>query len=133
MKFLYGMLMGLAIAPGVANADTQVSLTQDPYTGFDKAVVEVAGDNSARASAVTYYGPKVWVNGRLEAFWLNYINGTEFCRARGHSDQVSGGTILCGEDEDAFAEFNWYSKTWGMKSSGSANQCYPLYATIKCQ
>ena len=38
----------------------------------------------------------------------------------------------CGEDEYEYAEYDWYGSAWVSKNTGSKNQCYPLYASIKC-
>jgi len=101
---------------------------------FDKAVVEVASiDGLLATSSTTYYNPRVWVGGYLDNFFVSSLNGNQFCRERGHHQEASGSTIKCGEDESSYAEFNWYSKRWEDKNTGSKNQCYPLYATIKCQ
>ncbi|NOU52201.1 hypothetical protein HG263_16855 [Pseudoalteromonas sp. JBTF-M23] len=101
---------------------------------FDKAVVEVAKvSDTLVTTSTTYYNPRVWVGSYLDNFFVNYLNGNQFCRERGHREEADGSTIKCGEDESSYAEYNWYAKSWENKSTGSKNQCYPLYATIKCQ
>ncbi|WP_462174415.1 hypothetical protein [Pseudoalteromonas xiamenensis] len=101
---------------------------------FERAELSMVEQNGTLATgAVTYYGPKVWVNGNLRSFFVNPTNGNQFCEERGHNQEVSGSTILCGEDESSYATYDWYGKAWTSSSTGSKNQCYQLYATIKCQ
>lgn len=108
---------------------------EEQSTSFVKKHVEFekAEDSALMTSTVTYYTPQVYINGRLQRIWIDFTNGTQFCRQNGHSNQVDGGTIYCGEDEDSFADYDWYAGKWIFQDSGSANQCYPLFSTIKCR
>ncbi|AOT11034.1 hypothetical protein [Pseudoalteromonas luteoviolacea] len=120
---------------GAAAANTiELEATENSNVAFEKAEVTIAPNQGVFASSVvTYYGPRVWVNGRLQQFFVGPTNGNQFCEERGHNQEVSGSTITCGEDESSYANYDWYGKSWVYKSTGSKNQCYQLYATIKCQ
>ncbi|CAM4237128.1 hypothetical protein [Pseudoalteromonas byunsanensis] len=130
----------LAIASTITFAQVESTeqlvqnIEQDGVVTFDKAVVEVSKvDGVFATSATTYYSPRVWVRGYLESFFVNPTNGNQFCEERGHNQEVTGSTIKCGEDESSYANYDWYGKAWTKKSTGSKNQCYQLYSTIKCQ
>ncbi|WP_231616525.1 hypothetical protein [Pseudoalteromonas sp. SWN29] len=84
-------------------------------------------------TATTYYNPQVWINGNLKPFIVGPTNGNQYCEVRGHNLETSGSTVTCGEDGSAYGYFDWYNQSWGIKSTCSKNQCYQLYATIKCQ
>lgn len=71
-------------------------------------------------------------NGRTRLIFINATNGTAYCESLNFRDAV-GGTIYCGEDEDTYNTYDWYSKEWVSKDTGSKNQCYPLYKTIICK
>ncbi|ESP94151.1 hypothetical protein [Pseudoalteromonas luteoviolacea] len=120
---------------GVAAANTvELESAENSNVAFEKAEVTIAASQGVFASGVvTYYSPRVWVNGRLQQFFVGPTNGNQFCEERGHNQEVSGSTITCGEDESSYANYDWYGKSWTYKSTGSKNQCYQLYATIKCQ
>lgn len=87
----------------------------------------------AMARSKTFYYPKRLTQyGQLEYIFINATNGTEFCEEEGYSD-ATGGSILCGEDESSYSNFNWWNQQWEAKSTGSKNQCYPLYRSITCR
>jgi hypothetical protein len=74
-----------------------------------------------------------WYPQRLnEYIFITATNGDKFCEEEGYGE-MSGGTILCGEDEASYADYNWYSQRWEMKATGSKNQCYPLLRSIYCR
>ena len=81
----------------------------------------------------TFYYPKRHNQyGRLDYIFINATNGTQFCKEEGYRN-ATGGSILCGEDESSYTDFDWYAQAWKSKATGSKNQCYPLYRTITCQ
>ena len=83
-------------------------------------------------SSATFTDPTVMtINGSEESFFVNATNGEYFCEGFGFNS-MSGGTIQCGEDESAYANYNWYNKVWEYEDTGSKNQCYPLFKTITC-
>ncbi|KZN58565.1 hypothetical protein [Pseudoalteromonas luteoviolacea] len=127
-----GLLAGLS---SVVSAQTiNLENVDNGSVAFEKAEVTIAANQGVFSSGVvTYYSPRVWVNGRLQSFFVGATNGNQFCEERGHNQEVSGSTIKCGEDESSYANYDWYGKSWVYKSTGSKNQCYQLYATIKCQ
>jgi len=85
------------------------------------------------AAAKTFYYPKRPNQyGRLDYIFIEAKNGTQFCKEEGYRN-ATGGSIYCGEDESTYVEFDWYSQSWKSKSTGSKNQCYPLYRSITCQ
>ncbi|RJE73551.1 hypothetical protein CWB96_21910 [Pseudoalteromonas citrea] len=135
MKTLALSLLAVLSTASVAAQSDIITLNSAVDTvSFDKAEVELFDkDGVFSASSTTYYGPKVWVNGRLQSFFVGSTNGNQFCEERGHNQEISGSTIKCGEDESSYANYDWYGKSWTYKSTGSKNQCYQLYATIKCQ
>ncbi|ATG80031.1 MULTISPECIES: hypothetical protein [Pseudoalteromonas] len=120
-------------------ADTRLSastitLKDNEKVSFERAEINMEQQQGILVNtATTYYAPQVWINGRLELFFVGSTNGNQFCEERGHNQEISGSTITCGEDESAYGDFDWYNQSWGMKSTGSKNQCYQLYATIKCK
>lgn len=85
------------------------------------------------AVAKTFYYPKRPNQyGQLDYIFIEAKNGTQFCKEEGYRN-ATGGSIYCGEDESTYVEFDWYSQTWKSKSTGSKNQCYPLYRSITCK
>ncbi|MBB1387329.1 hypothetical protein H5119_17625 [Pseudoalteromonas sp. SG45-5] len=139
MKTLTFALLALSLASLNVFADTTLSastmtLKENEKVSFKRAEINMEEQQGVLVkTATTYYSPKVWINGRLEQFFVGSTNGNQFCEERGHNQEISGSTITCGEDESAYGDFDWYNQSWGMKSTGSKNQCYQLYATIKCQ
>ena len=124
-----GLLTSLS---GIASAETiNLKNAEDTSVAFEKAEVTLASNKGILA--VTYYNPRVRVYGRLENFFVGSTNGNKFCEQHGHDQEVIGSTIKCGEDESSYANYDWYGKSWTYKDTGSKNQCYQLYATIKCQ
>ena len=85
------------------------------------------------AVAKTFYYPKrANQYGQLDYIFINATNGTQFCKEEGYYN-ATGGSILCGEDESSYTNFDWYSQSWKSKSTGSKNQCYPMYRSITCR
>ncbi|TMO75041.1 hypothetical protein CWC17_06960 [Pseudoalteromonas sp. S3785] len=112
----------------------EMTLNKDGQVTFTRAEVGIEERQGVLVNtATTYYSPKVWINGNLKPFFVGSTNGNQFCEERGHNQEISGSTITCGEDESAYGNFDWYNQLWTVKSTGSKNQCYQLYATIKCQ
>ncbi|WP_151174209.1 hypothetical protein [Pseudoalteromonas ruthenica] len=139
MNLFVTSIAALTVAALSSTASAQSSAVNlaapdQEQVSFTRAEVNMLNkQGSLAASTVTYYGPKVWVNGRLESFFVGSTNGNTFCEARGHNQEVSGSTVTYGEDESSYADYDWYGSAWIKKSTGSKNQCYPLYATIKCR
>ncbi|MBB1365217.1 hypothetical protein H5154_02245 [Pseudoalteromonas sp. SR44-5] len=139
MKTLTFALLALSSASLNVFADTTLSastmeLKENEKVSFERAEINMEERQGILVNtATTYYSPKVWINGHLEQFFVGSTNGNQFCEERGHNQEISGSTITCGEDESAYGDFDWYNQSWDMKSTGSKNQCYQLYATIKCQ
>ncbi|GAA0368936.1 hypothetical protein GCM10009092_36490 [Bowmanella denitrificans] len=88
------------------------------------------------AEQVTYKYPTKAASGSSYAkyIFVSATNGTQFCKEmRGNSnDRIVAGEMLCGEDESSYAEFDPVSQTWQVKSTGSKNQCYPVFKEITC-
>lgn len=84
------------------------------------------------SAAETFWMPKrADQNGNQRLFFINYTNGEEFCEEEGYNHAI-GGTIYCGEDESGYNTFNWSAQVWQYQSTGSANGCWPLFASIIC-
>ncbi len=80
----------------------------------------------------TFIAPKranQW--GTLKMIFINSTTGTKFCEEEGW-EVMTGGTIYCGEDESGYVNYSFSQQRWVAQSTGSKNQCYPLYATITC-
>lgn len=86
----------------------------------------------AAVSRTFYYPKRANQYGQIDYIFINATNGTQFCKEEGYYNAI-GGSILCGEDESSYTNFDWYLQSWKSKSTGSKNQCYPLYRTITCQ
>ncbi|MFC3031704.1 hypothetical protein ACFOEE_04125 [Pseudoalteromonas fenneropenaei] len=134
MKTLLLTMATVLFTAGATANTLELQAMNKDAVAFDRAEMAVVEQQGVLATtAVTYYGPKVWVNGVLRPFFVNPTNGNQFCEERGHNQEISGSTITCGEDESGYANYDWYGKAWVYQSTGSKNQCYQLYATIKCQ
>ncbi|WP_440903630.1 hypothetical protein ACMZOO_12345 [Catenovulum sp. SX2] len=107
-------ICSLFILPSLANAATAYSFKQD------------------EAGGTVYYNPTAQNQYGFNIIMLNTINGEQFCNEQGRSTQVSGGKVGCHEDESEYSNFDWSSQQWKEKSTGSSNQCYVYYASIKC-
>lgn len=99
-------------------------------------LVTFASAAAMAAEQVTYKYPTKQdaVNGQQAAIFLTTDNGTQYCKeARGvSSDRMVAAEMFCGEDESAYIEFNSSTQLWQLKSTGSKNQCYPLFKEITC-
>ena len=83
---------------------------------------------SAAGADEIFWNPK-----RLnEYIFITATNGDKFCEEEGYGE-MSGGTILCGEDEASYVTYDWYSRQWVYDDTGSKNQCYPLFRAIYCR
>ncbi len=89
-------------------------------------------ETQAAVSKTFYYPKRHNQYGQLDYLFINATNGTQFCKEEGYRNAI-GGSILCGEDESSYTNFDWYAQTWKSKSTGSKNQCYPLYRSITCR
>ena len=84
------------------------------------------------SAAQTFYMPKrANQYGTLKLIFIDYRNGEEFCEEEGYSHAI-GGTVYCGEDESSYVSFDWGTQSWRSKSTGSANGCWPMWASITC-
>ncbi|MCW8875576.1 MAG: hypothetical protein OQJ89_06025 [Kangiellaceae bacterium] len=98
-----------------------------------KSTETVSKIETQAAVARTFYYPKrANQYGQVDYIFINATNGTQFCKEQGYYNATAG-SILCGEDESSYTNFDWYSQSWKAKSTGSKNQCYPLYRTITCK
>ncbi len=137
------LLIGAALlASTVSTHAANVNVTTNPNVvgvSYTKVFVEVkdAGSYLTPGGTYIYHTPMaVTQYGTSKEIFVSSTNGTAFCRALGHSARNTsgdGGEITCGEDESSFAEYDWYGSRWVTKSTGSANQCYPLYKTFECK
>jgi hypothetical protein len=95
-----------------------------------------ASSAAMAAGQVTYKYPTKQdaLNGQQAAIFLTQDNGAQFCKeARGvQGDRMVAAEMVCGEDESAYIEFNRSTLQWRLKSTGSKNQCYPLFKEITC-
>ncbi len=62
--------------------------------------------------------------------WATQTNGNQLCREIGYTS-MSWYENGCGEDESSFLEYR--NGDWMSKSSGSANQCYPIFSKVVCR
>lgn len=109
------------------------SLTADESKKSENIEMKDIAAMEAMARSRTFYYPKRYTQyGQLEYIFINAANGTQFCEEEGYSDAI-GGSILCGEDESSYSNYNWYAQQWQAQSTGSKNQCYPLYRSITCR
>jgi len=136
--FIGASLLALSVSAQAAN----VNVTTNPNVvgvSYSKVFVEVidAGSYLRAGTTYIYHNPKaVTQYGASKQILVSATSGTNFCRAMGHSARNTsgdGGEIECGEDESSYAEYDWYQSRWVSRSTGSANQCYPLYKTIECK
>ena len=97
-------------------------------------IVEVS-ESAASAPIFIYNNPRRTTvpSGNSYAIWINSLNGDKFCEEQGHNTMVAGGTIACGEDESGYANYDFSSRNWVYLRTGSANRCYPLFASIYCR
>jgi hypothetical protein len=88
----------------------------------------------AFAAETTHNYPKT-VNqySQSKYIFVSSTNGSGFCSlTKGGNSRMVAAEMFCGEDESTYNEFDWYSKTWNAKSTGSKNQCYPIFKQITC-
>ena len=95
------------------------------------------GSSLSATGAYIYHAPQARLsNGTYRDIFVNATNGSQFCRALGHAarnTEGDGGSITCGEDESAYANYNFFGGRWDSTGTGGSNQCYPLYKTIVCK
>jgi len=94
-------------------------------------IAAVSAQSFATSSATFNHPTVMTTSGSSSAFFVNATNGEYFCEGFGF-EQMTSGTIKCGEDESSYANFNWNDKAWEYEDTGSKNQCYPLFASITC-
>lgn len=87
------------------------------------------------AAETTYSYPKTTNQyGQLKYIFVSATNGSGFCEEKkGYPSRIIAGEMFCGEDESSYNEFDWNTKTWISKSTGSKNQCYPIFKQITCK
>ena len=121
-----------------------VDVITDPNArdvAYSRVFIEVIdrGTELVAGRVYIYHDPLAFIPGqpgRFDQIFINQLNGTQFCRTLGHAarnTEGDGGSITCGEDESAFADFNFNTQAWESRATGSANRCFPLYKTIQCQ
>ncbi|QHJ11438.1 hypothetical protein FX988_01667 [Paraglaciecola mesophila] len=99
------------------------------------AVCLMLGSLSVNAlGATTYHYPKSTNQyGQLDFIFVTATNGSGFCEEKKQTySKIIAGEMFCGEDESSYNEFDWSSKTWVSKPTGSKNQCYPIFKQITC-
>ncbi|WP_086931685.1 hypothetical protein [Agarilytica rhodophyticola] len=91
----------------------------------------------ASASSVrTYNLPQASIPGSgNEYIFVTATNGSGFCVAQtGNTrDRIVDGQMMCGEDESSYAAYDFSSRTFFRQSTGSKNQCYPIFRSITCR
>ena len=100
------------------------------------AIILLAGlfTVSAFASTTYHYPKSTNQYGQKDYFFVNATNGTQFCKEKkGSQSRIVDGEMFCGEDESSYNEYNWSTQTWNSKSTGSKNQCYPIFKKVVCQ
>jgi hypothetical protein len=137
------LTLGLALITTSASAlAANVNVVTNPYVTdvkYSKVFIDVRDSGSTlTAGGVYIYHTPMAKNqyGQFKEIFISSTNGTQFCRTLGHrarNTSGDGGDISCGEDESSFTEYDFYARRWISKSTGSANQCYPLYKTIECK
>jgi len=141
-KFFLFLALGATTFTAHTSNAANVNVTTNPFVTsvrYDEVLVGLrdSGSRLSTTGVYTYSAPQARLtNGSYRSIFINATNGTQFCRALGHSARNTdgdGGKITCGEDESSFANYNFSSRRWESQSSGGANQCYPLYETIECR
>lgn len=120
-------LLTLAALMAVSLAATVTKANQQPAE-LEQADARVSSTQDYRSF---YYPKRPNQYGQLDYIFINATNGTKFCEEEGYADAI-GGSIGCGEDESSYVTFDWYAQQWKSQSTGSKNQCYPMYRTITC-
>ncbi len=127
-----------AISAHAAN----VNVATNPFVTdvkYSKVFIDVrdSGNTLTAGGVYIYHAPMAKTQfGTFKEIFVDATNGTQFCRTLGHQARNTsgdGGEITCGEDESSFARYDFYGRQWVTQSTGSANQCYPLYKTIECK
>ncbi|GAA4346920.1 hypothetical protein [Kangiella taiwanensis] len=117
----------LSIAVATAVLATSASANQTPAE-IEQADSRMTASQDYRSF---YYPKRPNQYGQLDYIFINATNGTQFCEEEGYRDAI-GGSIGCGEDESSYVTYDWYQQRWESQSTGSKNQCYPVYRTITC-
>ncbi|MCF7499722.1 MULTISPECIES: hypothetical protein [unclassified Pseudoalteromonas] len=131
-KLYFSGLIAALLSCGVSANTNEIDVEANTsFTRSTTSVEQVAGSATSLSTA-TYLNPVVRVNNSYRNFFVGSLSGNQFCKEQGHKEEVTGSSVKCGEDESSYAEYDWYDSAWVSKSTGSKNQCYPLYASIKC-
>lgn len=117
----------LSIAVATAVLATSAPANQTPAE-IEQADSRMTASQDYRSF---YYPKRPNQYGQLDYIFINATNGTQFCEEEGYRDAI-GGSIGCGEDESSYVTYDWYQQRWESQSTGSKNQCYPVYRTITC-
>lgn len=72
---------------------------------------------------VSNYPKEIWAGDRAD--------GNIFCREKGFS-YMANHTLACGDDESAYAKYDYKLKKWIFKETPSMNMCYPIFGSIGC-
>lgn len=133
MKTLYvSSLIVTLLSFSVSAQTNDTSVESNTSFASSTTSVEHVTGSTTRLSTATYFNPTVRVNNSYRNFFVGSLSGNQFCKEQGYKKEVTGSTVKCGEDESSYAQYDWYDSAWTSKSTGSKNQCYPLYASIKC-
>ena len=86
------------------------------------------------AAETTHSNPKRQNQyGYSKSIFVSATSGSQFCKEiKGGNSRMVDAEMKCGEDESSYVEYNWTLKDWVSKSTGSKNQCYPLFEKITC-
>ena len=130
--------LGLLLVSQMAVSNTSVDIITNPKASdvsYSSVHVELVNTDSSLKpiSVYTYEDPLV----KGDYFFVNFTNGRAYCRALGHWDQSDGrygdaGSIMCGDDENAYFNYNFYGQSWEYKDTGGGSRCYSLFKTIRC-
>ena len=98
------------------------------------AILATLVSATAFASTTYHYPKSTNQYNQQDYIFVNATNGTQFCKEKkGSQSRIIDGEMFCGEDESSYNEFDWSSQSWYSKSTGSKNQCYPIFKEITCQ
>ncbi|CAM3773892.1 MULTISPECIES: hypothetical protein [Pseudoalteromonas] len=133
MKTSYlSSLIVVLLSLGVSAQANEINVESNTSFASSTTSVEQVTGSTTSLSTATYINPTVRVNNSYRNFFVGSLSGNQFCKEQGYKEEVTGSAVKCGEDESSYAEYDWYDSAWASKSTGSKNQCYPLYASIKC-
>ena len=87
---------------------------------------------SSSAQTFNFFLPEATTpSGQQNLFYVNFINGRQFCQEQGFSHMI-GGSIACVEEEDFFMNYDIIQQRWESTFSGSSSACYPVFGSITC-